>query len=54
MILSDDARDGFINDLDGGPGFIPFWTNIKGDIWIDFIEAIDLKSLRIALSKNWN
>ena len=44
MTLSD-SRDGFINDLDGGPGFIPFWTNIKGDIWIDFIEAIDLKSL---------
>jgi len=21
-----------------------FWTNRKGDIWIDFIEAIDLKS----------
>ena len=24
----------FINDLDGGSGYFPYWTNRKGDIWI--------------------
>jgi len=44
MRSSEGSKVGFINDFDGGPGFFPFWTNRKGDIWIDFIEAIDLKS----------
>jgi len=34
---------GLINDLDGGQPFFPSWTNRAGDIWIDFVEAIDLR-----------
>lgn len=44
MPSQDGNKSGFINDIDGGPGFFPFWTNRKGDVWIDFIEAIDLKT----------
>lgn len=39
-----DNRVGLVNDLDGGQPFYPAWTNREGDIWIDFIEAIDLRS----------
>ncbi|MDX9946672.1 MAG: 6-bladed beta-propeller [Bacteroidales bacterium] len=44
MSFEEDDKAGFINDLDGGQRFFPFWTNREGDIWIDFIEALDLKT----------
>lgn len=43
MLMKDQRKNGFINDLDGGQIFFPFWTNRKGDIWIDFIDAYDMK-----------
>ena len=44
MLSSEGRKVGFINDIDGGPGSFPSWTNKKGDIWIDFIESFKLKS----------
>lgn len=44
MALPGQNKAGFINDLDGGQQFFPIWTNREGDIWIDFVEAIDMKS----------
>ncbi|MFZ2338447.1 MAG: 6-bladed beta-propeller [Bacteroidales bacterium] len=44
MSFAEDDKAGFINDLDGGHRFFPFWTNREGDIWIDFVEAPDLKT----------
>ncbi len=44
MSFAEDEKAGFINDLDGGHPFFPFWTNREGDIWIDFVEALDLKT----------
>ena len=44
MSFSKDDKAGFINDLDGGQRFFPLWTNREGDIWIDFVEANDLKT----------
>lgn len=44
MPFTGDSRVGLINDLDGGQPFFPAWTNRAGDIWIDFVEAIDLRS----------
>jgi len=43
MPFAGDSRVGLINDLDGGQPFFPSWTNRAGDIWIDFVEAIDLR-----------
>ncbi len=34
---------GFINDLDGGSNFFPYWTNRTGDIWITYEDAITFK-----------
>ena len=42
--MNNKYKAGFINDLDGGQQFFPIWTNREGDIWIDFVEAIDMKS----------
>ena len=44
MSFAEDDKAGFINDLDGGQRFFPLWTNREGDIWIDFVQAIDLKT----------
>jgi len=30
---------GFINDLDGGINFYPYWTNREGNIWIGYEDA---------------
>jgi hypothetical protein len=34
---------GFINDIDGGSNFYPYWTNRAGDIWITDEDAITFK-----------
>lgn len=34
---------GFINDIDGGSNFYPYWTNRDGDIWITDEDAITFK-----------
>jgi hypothetical protein len=44
MALPGQNKAGFVNDLDGGQQYFPIWTNREGDIWIDFVEAIDMKS----------
>ncbi|MBW6479719.1 MAG: hypothetical protein K0B37_09845 [Bacteroidales bacterium] len=42
MILNPD-ESGFINDLDGGSNFYPYWTNRAGDIWIGSEDAYSFK-----------
>lgn len=44
MSFAEDDKAGFINDLDGGHPFFPSWTNREGDVWIDFVEALDMKT----------
>lgn len=34
---------GFINDLDGGANYFPYWTNRAGDIWIINEDAYSFK-----------
>jgi hypothetical protein len=34
---------GFINDLDGGDYFYPYWTNRAGNIWITYEDAFSFK-----------
>ena len=34
---------GFINDLDGGADYFPYWTNRAGDIWIVNEDAYNFK-----------
>lgn len=38
-----DREKGFINDLDGGHSFFPYYTNRTGDIWIIEEDAFDFK-----------
>lgn len=41
--MSLDSYNGFINDLDGGADFYPYWTNRTGDIWITSDDAINFR-----------
>lgn len=43
MALPGQGKAGFINDIDGGRPFFPLWTNRKGDVWIDFDQAISFR-----------
>lgn len=43
MMLPGQGKAGFINDIDGGQPFFPLWTNRKGDVWIDFDQAINFR-----------
>jgi hypothetical protein len=36
-------NSGFINDLDGGADYFPYWTNRAGDIWIVNEDAYNFK-----------
>ena len=42
-MLPGQGKAGFINDIDGGQPFFPLWTNRKGDVWIDFDQAINFR-----------
>jgi len=39
----DPDNPGFINDLDGGENFYPFYTNRAGDIWVVNNDALSFK-----------
>jgi hypothetical protein len=39
----DSDNTGFINDLDGGSNYYPYWTSRAGDIWIATEDAISFK-----------
>lgn len=41
--MSIDRDKGFINDLDGGDSFYPYYTNRTGDIWIIEEDAFSFK-----------
>lgn len=41
--MSLDSYNGFINDLDGGADFYPYYTNRTGDIWITSDDAINFR-----------
>ena len=38
-----DRDKGFINDLDGGASFFPYYTNRTGDIWVIEEDAFSFK-----------
>ena len=38
-----DADKGFINDLDGGDGYFPYYSNRSGDIWLIDEDAFSFK-----------
>jgi|GEM_PF-6072600 len=40
---TDSLAHGFINDIDGGPGVQPLWSEDDGDYWYFLLQAIDLK-----------
>jgi len=42
-VPSDEELPRFINDLDGGENFFPYWTNNKGDIWLVTEDALSFK-----------
>lgn len=42
-MLEDPENSGFINDLDGGINFYPYYTNRAGDIWVIDEDAYSFK-----------
>lgn len=42
-MLEDSQNLGFINDLDGGINFYPYYTNRSGDIWVNNEDAYSFK-----------
>lgn len=42
-MVVDSDNYGFINDLDGGANYFPYWTNREGDIWITDDDANKFK-----------
>lgn len=42
-MTTDQNNLGFINDLDGGVNFYPYWTNREGNIWISEQDAYSFK-----------
>jgi hypothetical protein len=42
--MSENSKNlGFINDLDGGTNYYPYWTNRAGDIWIAVEDAFSFR-----------
>jgi hypothetical protein len=52
---------GFVNDLDGGANFYPYYTNRAGDIWVIEEDAFTFKEMHspkflsnsMALNPKW-
>ena len=42
--MADTSMNGFINDIDGGPGFFPT-QKFEGDVWINAISAFDFHNM---------
>jgi hypothetical protein len=42
-MITDQDNLGFINDLDGGANFYPYWTNRTGNVWILEQDAYSFK-----------